>query len=141
MCLEEFRCERQVEVANILGDKDACPPVAHLEVNLDRSLAPTTVNAAGVEALAERVRIKELVLEVQQRLEGGARLSVGALGAGADNCRPQGADPVDLPRWEAPQDSTVAERVDKGDGRPESTLAAEDGPRCCINDDGYLTCK
>jgi len=89
VCLEEFRCERQVEVANILGDKDAHPPVAYLLVYQDPFLAVTTVSAAVTEALTERLRIGELVLAVQKRLEVGGGLPVGAVGAGAHVSRPQ----------------------------------------------------
>jgi len=93
-CLEDVRSARQVERAKILGDHHAHPPVAHLEEDLNPSLAVTTVNADGTEALAERLRIGELVREVQQRLGGCGRPPVGALGAGADFRRPQGTDPV-----------------------------------------------
>jgi len=101
-CLEGVRGVQKVEVAKILGDHDARPSVARLKVYPNPSLAVKTVDAAGPEALSKRLHVGELVRLVQERLEGCGCLPVGALGAGADVCRSQGADLVDQLRGEAP---------------------------------------
>jgi len=55
------------KIPKIPGDQDARPPVARLEVFPKPSLAVRTVPAVGQEALAERLRVEEVVRVVQKR--------------------------------------------------------------------------
>jgi len=106
----------------VLGDLDARPVVIHLEGGPDPFLAVPAVGATGAEALAEGLRVRKMVREVQQRPEDGGRLRVRTLGTDADVGRAQGADPIEESRTEPPQDPTVPEGLEEDDGRFESPV-------------------